>query len=387
MKKRKLIYAALSLALCSAILFSARDKTGPAILHGPYLQAPSDTGMTVIWFTDKKCTSAVEVWCEGEVPRLVTNSRHGLIDANVTAHKVILPDLRPGTNYTYRVVSTEILKFDPYEIVYGETVNSSEFGFQTLDQDKYEVTFSVLTDQHEKAERIHALLEGIISEETELVFCNGDMLDHFGDEAQIFARMIDPLVHSFASRVPFFLIRGNHEPRGALSRMLPDYLHLPDGRYYHSFSHGPVYFICLDSGEDKPDDNRYYFGLADFDRYREEQARWLKEVMATPGFRNAKFRVVLIHMPLYGGNNWHGEETNRRLWGDLLNRGGIDLMISGHTHRYAFHKPGVFANAYPLLIGSPEDGIVIHAAADELSVRVYTVTGEIRENFSIKAQR
>jgi 3',5'-cyclic AMP phosphodiesterase CpdA len=169
--------------------------------------------------------------------------------------------------------------------------------------------------------------------------------------------------------------------------MLPDYLHLPDGRYYHSFSHGPVYFICLDSGEDKPDDNRYYFGLADFDRYREEQARWLKEVMATPGFRNAKFRVVLIHMPLYGGNNWHGEETNRRLWGDLLNRGGIDLMISGHTHRYAFHKPGVFANAYPLLIGSPEDGIVIHAAADELSVRVYTVTGEIRENFSIKAQR
>ena len=54
---------------------------------------------------------------------------------------------------------------------------------------------------------------------------------------------------------------------------------------------------------------------------------------------------------------------------------------------YAFHKPGVFANAYPLLIGSPEEGIVIDAAADELSVRVYTVKGEIRENFSMKAQR
>jgi hypothetical protein len=381
MKHRNLMLAGLILVGCSAILHSTQDKTGPAIIHGPYLQAPSETGMTIVWFTDIKCTSAVEVWGEGEAPRLVTNSRHGQIDAYLTAHKVTLKDLTPGTRYGYRAVSREILKFDPYEIVYGETVRSPEFGFQTPAADKQGVAFAVISDQHEKADRLQALLGGIISDETEMVFLNGDMLDHFGNEAQIFDTMIDPLVRSFASNTPFILNRGNHETRGALSRKLTDYIHLPGGRYFYSFTHGPVFFICLDSGEDKPDDNQYYFGLADFDRYREEQARWLREVMGTPGFRNAKFRVVLMHMPLYGGNGWHGEETNRRLWGDLLNGGGIDLMISAHTHEYALHEPGAFANTFPLLIGSPEIGIVVVAAENELTVRVFSVQGEVLESF------
>ena len=54
------------------------------------------------------------------------------------------------------------------------------------------------------------------------------------------------------------------------------YLDQPEGRYYYSFSRGPVSFVVLDSGEDKPDDAPVYAGLADFDAYRSKQAEWLK---------------------------------------------------------------------------------------------------------------
>jgi hypothetical protein len=49
----------------------------------------------------------------------------------------------------------------------------------------------------------------------------------------------------------------------------------------------------LDSGEDKPDTSPVYAGLADFDRYRREQAVWLKSHIQTKAFQEAAFRVPL----------------------------------------------------------------------------------------------
>lgn len=387
MRLRNLTFTLVLMAAFATGLTYAQKVNPPRIIHGPYLQAPTEEGITVVWFTDKKCTSSVEIWKEDEPSRIITNSRHGLIEAFRTAHKVTIRGLAPGERYHYRAVSREILTFEPYEVVYGQTVKSPVFSFLTLDAKKNRVSFAVFNDQHEKAERLRPILGRCLDEGLDFVFLNGDMLNHVGDETQIFKGMIDPLVRTFASRIPFFLIRGNHETRGALARNLPEYIHLPQGRFYYSFCQGPVFFILLDSGEDKPDDNQYYFGLADFDSYREQQASWLREQIESDAFRKARFRIVLVHMPLYGGNNWHGEEVNRRLWGDLLNRAGVDLMICGHTHRYAFHKPGDFNNSYPLLISSPQTGIMVSASNVELVVTVRTPEGEILNEFSFEERK
>ena len=48
-------------------------------------------------------------------------------------------------------------------------------------------------------------------------------------------------------------------------------------RFYYTFRHGPAFFVVLDCGEDKPDNDIEYSGLADFDRYRATAADWLKE--------------------------------------------------------------------------------------------------------------
>lgn len=387
MRLRNLTFTVVLIAAFATGLTYARAVNPPRIIHGPYLQSPTEEGVTVLWFTDKKCTSSVEIWKEDEPSRLITNSRHGLIEAFRTAHKVTIRGLAPGERYLYRAVSREILSFEPYEVVYGETVKSPEFSFQTLDAKKNKISFAVINDQHEKSGRLRPFLERCRDERVDFVFLNGDMLNHLGSETQTFEGMIDPLVSSFATGIPFFLIRGNHETRGALARKLSDYINLPEDSFYYSFSQGPVFFILLDSGEDKPDDNQYYFGLADFDRYREKQADWLREQIESDAFRKARFRIVLVHMPLYGGNDWHGEEVNRRLWGDLLNRAGIDLMICGHTHRYAFHKPGDLDNSYPLLIGAPRTGILVSVSQGELAVTVRTPEGEILNEFSFEARK
>ena len=42
----------------------------------------------------------------------------------------------------------------------------------------------------------------------------------------------------------------------------------------------------------------YYYGLADYDRYRLEELEWLKKEVKSDAFRNAKHRIVIVHMPI-----------------------------------------------------------------------------------------
>ena len=58
--------------------------------------------------------------------------------------------------------------------------------------------------------------------------------------------------------------------------------------------------------------------------------------MASKTFRNASARVVFLHIPLDGGT-WHGSNHLRNLFLPILNEAGINIMFSGHTHRYGFH--------------------------------------------------
>jgi hypothetical protein len=71
-----------------------------AITHGPFLQAPSERGVTLSWATSVKCVSRVEYRPESSTHWL-TNipTRHGLVDADVTVQNVALTGLQPGTPY------------------------------------------------------------------------------------------------------------------------------------------------------------------------------------------------------------------------------------------------------------------------------------------------
>jgi 3',5'-cyclic AMP phosphodiesterase CpdA len=355
---------------------------------GPYLQDAQAQSMTIQWITNTSATAWVE-YRQGDGPyHRAVASKDGLISAAQTVHRVTLPNLSPGVPYHYRTVSREIVHFAPYHVTYGDRVTSNEASFTTLDPARTECDFVVVNDIHGNDPLFIKLMTLANQAHYDLAFLNGDILGDIDNESQFIQHLLMPTVKTFASEKPFVFVRGNHETRGLFARRLPDYITRPGGHYYGAFTHGPVRFVLLDSGEDKPDTDPAYSGLVDFDRYREEQTRWLKTEISSHAFRTAAFRVVLVHMPLYGSNDWHGPEHCRSQWADLINRAGVDLMISGHTHRQAVVAPQSGLNPYPVVIGgNPKEGgatlIRVHATPDRLTVTMLQDTGEIIKTFSL----
>jgi predicted phosphodiesterase len=288
------------------------------------------------------------VW--GSVVQKVFGRRHGLIDAYTTLHKVRMTGLEPGRTYRYRIVSKEMLQFEPYEVIFGDQITSDVYPFEVLDTQKDAFSFAVVADVHEQAEALDTILEPVSWDSMDMVFFAGDTLSWLDKEDQIFEGFIDVCVRRFASKTPLILIRGNHETRGHFARRLMDYFPNSSGRFYYSFNHGPVHFMVLDSGEDKPDSHPVYAGLVDFDRYREEQAEWLKKDVQSEAFKNSLYRIVVFHIPPFLDSDWHGPQDVTRRWGTILNDAEVDLVVSGHTHEYAYKAPTKDQNAFPIVV-------------------------------------
>jgi predicted phosphodiesterase len=381
---RNIIWAC---ALLSVVL--SGNALALQIVAGPYLQNPSETSMTVMWITDSKCTSWVEYGTGNTLDQKAFISQHGLIDANETIHRMSINGLSPGKEYKYRVCSKEILKFEPYKVTFGETITGETHSFNTLSKGKENISFIILNDIHQRDDLLTRLVEMSSSKPFDLVFLNGDILGHIEDEPQVINHILKPCSDIFAKNIPFVYVRGNHETRGKFARMLPNYLTTPNGRYYYSFDHGSVHFIIMDGGEDKEDSHWAYSGLVDFDRYRDEQKKWLEAEIQTEQFKKATFRVVFVHMPPTPSKDRHGTNDLYEKWRPLFNQGKIDLMISGHTHRYAVVAPDKGIRDYPMVIGgSPKEGratvIRVDATKDKLEVAMTRDDGEIVGTHQIK---
>jgi len=377
-----------SMAVLLGLLVLSAPAQAARIVVGPYLQAPSETSMTVMWITDVNAVSWVEYGTGESLDQRAHRSRHGLIDADETIHTVTIEGLAPSREYRYRVCSKEIVTFKPYEVTYGQTVASDTYTFTTLDGNKDSISFIVLNDIHERNEVLISLTRLARQQPFDLVFLNGDILGHIESAQQIIDHVLAPCTELFATQTPFVYVRDNHETRGKFARRLPDYIALPDDRYYHSFDHGPVHFVVMDGGEDKRDTDKEYSGLVDFDRYRAVQRDWLAREIQSEAFRKAAFRVVVVHMPPQPSERWHGPDDMYRTWRPLYNEGKVDLVISGHTHHYEIRPPVEGQCDYATIIGgAPQKGaatvIRVDATADRLHVTMTRDDDQIVGTYAI----
>jgi len=383
----------LNLVILLLLPFSLTGQSTESlrITHGPWLQNLTTDGVTVCWTTNLPAVPGV--WIPGGrhgMDSLVRNSTDGLINAGGTLHQVRISGLKPGTQYSYKINSVELLKLRPYQIYYGDTVKGKECSFITQNPASKSTRFLVVNDIHTNGGKLaHLLKSGDASKQDFLVF-NGDIVDNFETESQLLGPIIDTSVRYFASKVPFFFVRGNHETRGIMARKLKDYLDFPENRYYYSFDQGPVHCVVLDCGEDKPDDNRYYYGLADYDRYRLQELEWLKEEVRSPAYRNAAFRIIIVHMPIipayeviYGRmpflireNRGYGPGFLAEHFGPVIREAGADLMIAGHTHRHLWLAPPFSGYNFPVLINGITSCVQIEADTRSVAIRVISETNE-----------
>ena len=186
--------------------------------------------------------------------------------------------------------------------------------------------------------------------------------------------------------IPTLFESGNHDFRGSwISKkeevMLPRHPGEREGTEWDlkwNFAErlGDMALIGLDTGEDKPDAHPKWFGLANFEPYRKAQAKWLEKALARPDIAAAKYKVVFCHIPLYAAPDhpdyphdgvkvdpqdyayWSRECAE--LWGPLIEKAGVQLVVVGHKHRFRHDLPSAGRSWHQVVGGGHELGITRH---------------------------
>ena len=379
------------IAFLLVLTLNALGQDKISILHGPYLQNLTESEVTIVWVSNNTSVGWVEIapddgshYYATERPK-VFDARNG-IKTESRVHSVKLTGLAPGTKYRYRVYSQEVIEHKGNSVIYGRTAatecyREEPLAFTTSDPAKKNVTFAMINDIHGHNDRLRTLLSYCDLKKTDFVTFLGDMASIFNSEEQVFGDFMDTAVELFASEIPMYYTRGNHETRGNIAYRFQDYFSTLSEHIYYSYRQGPVYFIALDCGEDKPDSDIEYAGINVYDQYRSEQAEWLKKIVATDEFKSAPFKVVTIHMPPFV--NWHGEIDIREKFLPILNEAGIDIMLCGHYHEVIKKAAGEEA-AFPILVNSNDTVLKGEITSDRLSIVLLDESGKKVEEINIK---
>ena len=383
--KRITIILALVMTLHTLLWSQALDNDNLLMTHGPWLQNMSSTGVTIVWTTNKPAVPAINLTMPDGSNRFIRNSTDGIIDGGGTLHKVRIAGLAPGTTYKYSTNSVQIMKYQPSRVYYGDTVAGRITSFITPGSGSDKISFTVINDVHELSGKMASYLKNNNIKVQDLYFFNGDMVNFLQETSQLYPGFIDTAVYYFAATKPFYYVRGNHETRGYMARELKKWFDYKDDRFYYSFDQGPVHFTVLDCGEDKEDNHRYYSGLADFDAYRMEELEWLKYEVRTEAFRNARHRIVIIHMPVIKEPKQnHAMKFLTDNFGPVLNNAGVDLMISGHTHRNSFYEKKKSGFDYPVLVNSHLSFAEVMVDNKNIKAVVKDINGKVIAEYDVK---
>lgn len=353
------------------------------ITHAPYLQNQGESEVTIVWTANKPSIGWVELapddgshFYRTERPKFF-NAKNG-IKLTSTVHSVRLTGLQPGTRYRYRVYSQEVVSHVGWRVTYGNVAATSVYGkqplaFKTSDHNRQSVNFAMINDIHGKSDVLEKLVSHCDLKTTDMFLFNGDMVSIFNSEKEIFDGFMDKATELFASELPMYYTRGNHETRGSFATAFQDYFSPKQEHIYYMFRQGPVCFVILDSGEDKPDSDLEYAGITVYDQYRTEQAEWLAKVLESKEYKEAPFKVVVCHIPPFGG--WHGDQEVAEKFIPLLNKADVDIMLCGHLHRYVRNEPkdGV---RFPVIVNSNNTILKAEAQPGKLSIKILDLEGK-----------
>lgn len=355
------------------------EKADKIFRMKPYLQNPVGNGITVMWETTVPAYCWVEYGTDTTQLKRARTIVDGQVVCNNYLHKIRIDGLQPGQKYYYRVCSQEILFYQAYKKVFGNTAQSafSEFTLPATDTDSF--TAVVFNDLHQHTQTFRALCQQIKNVNYDFVVFNGDCVDDPVDHNQATSFISELTEGVCGDRIPTFFMRGNHEIRNAYSIGLRDHYDYVGDRTYGSFNWGDTRIVMLDCGEDKPDDHWVYYGLNDFTQLRNEQVDFLKKELSSKEFKKAGKRVLIHHIPLYGND---GKNLCANLWTKLLEKAPFNISLNAHTHKYAYHPKGELGNNYPVIIGGgyKMDGatvMILEKKKDELRVKVLNAKGKI----------
>lgn len=200
---------------------------------------------------------------------------------------------------------------------------------------------------------VHKALQLIPSFNPDLVLCSGDMVA--GQSPKLSNAQIQAMWSAFdqtvakplrQAEIPFGFTLGNHDASSALDQnrrfrfqnernLAANYWRNPahdpgvnfidktDFPFYYTFTQNDVFFLVWDGSSQQ---------------IPAEKLAWVENALASAPAQNAKLRLAIGHLPLYGvaeGRNKPGEVmANAESLRALLEKYRVHTYVSGHQHAY-----------------------------------------------------
>jgi len=333
-KYSRLVFYSVGGFVCLLLLLAAiwlglvyfQSQVGGA--RPPYLLMNSSDSIRIRWGTDDDVTGRVFYGTEpGKLDKVVAEQ-----DA-VRDHRVTLGNLQPGTRYYYRIQNnTDWLQEKP-EWFYTSPAESSnpssrvwvlgDPGYASESQRKVRDSALAWMQRHMRPQ--HPYLD--------MVLTTGDNAYNSGKNAEFDRNFFQSYKYIFRN-IPVWPVFGNHDARRWAfydifdSPMQGQSGGVPSGnRAWFAFDHGYAHFVILDShhSDMSPDS---------------PMLNWLREDLKQ---NRHKWTIVLFHEPPYTRST-HNSDSKKDSRGRLfrvrenilpvLERAGVDLVFSGHSHTY-----------------------------------------------------
>ncbi|MES2630108.1 MAG: T9SS type A sorting domain-containing protein [Bacteroidota bacterium] len=309
-----------------------------AIVRGPYLQTGTSESIIIHWQTDEPTNSKVTYGpTANSHPHSVTDT------AQTTEHIVKLTGLTPYTKYYYTIGSTTVK-------IQGDSANYFMTSPTPGAEGKY--TFWVTgdcgtssTNQKNVRDRYNTYIGNGVTNGWLLL---GDNAYNSGTESEFTSNFFNIYQNDIMKHAPLWPALGNHDyannfanqdshnvpyfgifdlPKNAEAGGVPS-----KSEAFYSYDYGNVHFISIDS-YGREEGTRLYDTLG-------PQVQWIKADLAS----NTKKWVVAYwhHAPFTkGSHNSDTEDELKRIRTNfvrILERHGVDLILTGHSHSYERSK-------------------------------------------------
>jgi hypothetical protein len=292
----------------SVLVISGELAAGDDVVltRGPYLQALLATSVEIVWRTDAPSLGAVLFGEEGAPPRGVREPEAGLV------HRVRLEGLTPGRVYRYEILdgdrsltAVEDFRFRAAPEPGGGSVRAVALGDSGIGSD----------EQYELA----ALLCDLAPD---LILHTGD-IDYLGNTDR---SIFEPYRESLAGAC-LYPCQGNHDLGLPWEQLFFPPLEDPgETATFYSFDWGDAHFAVLDTNLELEADSA--------------QIRWLDADLEVARAAGRAWVILYFHEPPYsvGVYAFDGNRLRETIV-PLVDRWGVDLVLSGHDHNYQRTHP------------------------------------------------
>jgi acid phosphatase type 7 len=381
--KRTKVIALVSLAIVALIRISLPWQVNFTALPVVFLQ---QEGLIATWGTNMYATHEIRYGSTPVMENLDRPQAHGLQPIDDGIASAYLPGQPEGQELFLKVSVNGIRQIKRSSTVKGGTAETPvmQFDFPLVDNDLYLVSFS---DIHEINIAYKLLAQYVPWKQVDYALFLGDFVIDVGEPKDLVENLLQ--LPTGGLNIPRVLVRGNHETRGAGARALSEIFLPPGGSWYYTFSHGDTFFIVLDSGEDKPDSHIEYAGVIDFKSYHLEQAEWLANIFETPKYKNARYKIVLVHIPPF--ETKYMSPAYLPIVNLLKAQTDIDLVMSGHLHRGGIWMPDetgwpypITTNGGPLLVDT--EAVTAQLTEEGIQLELFNILGNTLESEWIPAK-